>query len=121
MKKPTLVLLGLSVLVFPACRPAATATSGAVRTVDHAAHGVGRTARTAGTGVVRTVGNTASTAGEGIAERDLKKSTIGTVQAAGQGTGKTAVDTGRSHLKTSSGVLKDTGKTLKDTGEAVEE
>lgn len=121
MKIRICFLLSVSVLVFPACHPAATATSGAVRTVDHAAHGVGRTARTAGTGVVRTVGNTATTAGEGIAEGDLKKSTIGTVKSAGKGTGETAVATGKSHVKTSSGVLKDTGKTLKDTGEAVSE
>jgi hypothetical protein len=69
---------------------------------------------------VDTVGNTATTAGSGIAERDLKKSTVGTMKAAGQGVGGTAVDTGRSHLKTTSGVLKDTGKTMKDTAHAAE-
>ena len=67
------------------------------------------------------MGDTATTAGEGIAERDLKKSTAGTVSTAGQGLGKTAVDTGRSHLKTTSGALKDTGDTVKDTAEAAAE
>ena len=121
MKIRTFAVSGILALGFSSCQPTGTAASGVLRTTDHAVHGVGRTARTAGTGVVRTVGNTASTAGEGIAEGDLKKSTVGTVKAAGQGTGATAVATGRSHVKTSSGVLKDTGKTLNDTGEAMKD
>jgi hypothetical protein len=58
------------------------------------------------------------TAGSGIAERDLKKSTIGTATTAGKGTADTAVATGRSHMKTTGGVLKDAGSTVSDTGRA---
>lgn len=121
MKFQHIPAFGLLALSLTACHTAETATSGTLRTVDNAAHGVGRTVRTAGTGVVRTVGDTAVTAGEGIAEGDLKKSTIGTVKAAGKGTGSTVVETGKSHLNTSSGVIKDTGGTLKNTGEAIQE
>ena len=111
----------LAILTFAvaACQTAGTAATGTTTTVGHAAEGVGRTAKTLGTGAVNTVGNTATTAGSGIAAGDLHKSTVGTVKAAGQGAG-TAVNSGRSHLKTSSGVLKDTGKTVTDTAGAAE-
>lgn len=120
MKTPTFAALGLLALALSSCQTGETAATGTASTVGHAAQGVGRTARTLGTGVVDTVGNTVTTAGSGIAEGDLEKSTVGIVKAAGQGVGGTAVDAGSSHLKTTSGVLKDTGKTVKDTAEAAE-
>lgn len=120
MKTTLHITIGCIAFVTASCHTAETAATGTATTVGHAAQGIGRTARTAGTGVVKTVGDTANTAGEGIAERDLKKSTAGTVKTAGQGVGQTAVDTGSSHLKTTSGALKDTGKTVRDTAEAAE-
>ena len=120
MKTPLIAALGVITLGLPACRTGETLAEGTTTTLGNAAHGVGRTARIAGTGIAHTTGNTLTTAGSGIAEGNLNKATVGTVKAAGQGTGATAVGAGKSHLKTSSGVLKDTGKTIKDTAEAAE-
>jgi hypothetical protein len=120
MKISLVPVLTIFASALVSCNTAATntAATGTANTVGHAAQGVGRTARTAGTGIAKTVGSTATTAGSGIAEGDLKKSTVGTVKTAGKGTASTAVGAGRSHLKTSSGVIKDTGKTIKDTDKA---
>ena len=112
---PALTFLAFTLM---SCQTTETAATGTATTVGHAVQGVGRTARTAGTGIAQTVGGTVTTAGTGIAEGDLRKSTVGTVQAAGEGTASTAVATGRSHMKTTSGVLNDTGKTVEDTGKA---
>lgn len=120
MKSLTHAVLAILTFSLAACQTAGTAATGTTTTVGHAAQGVGRTAKTLGTGAVNTVGNTATTAGSGIAEGNLHKSTVGTVKAAGQGAGTTTVDSGRSHLKTSSGVIKDTGKTVTDTAGAAE-
>lgn len=118
MKKSTLLALPLIAFTFGSCRTAETAATGTANTVGHAAQGVGRTVATAGSGVGNTVGNTVKTAGSGIAERDLKKTTVGTAATAGKGTVNTAVKTGSSHMKTTGGVLKDTGKTIGDTTNA---
>lgn len=120
MKTALSAALGILMLTFPSCQTGETLATGTTNTVGNAAYGVGRTARTLGTGAVNTVGNTATTVGGGIADRDLNKATVGTVKAAGQGVGSTAVGAGKSHLKTSSGVIKDTGKTMHDTAEAAE-
>lgn len=120
MKTTSFAAFGILILALNSCQTGETLATGTATTVGNAAQGVGRTARTLGTGTVNTVENTAATAGSGIAEGDLNKATIGTVKAAGQGAGTTAVGAGGSHLKTSSGVLKDTGKTMQDTAEAAE-
>lgn len=120
MKTLSQASLAVFALVLASCKTAETAATGTATTVGHAAQGVGRTAKTLGTGTVNTIGKTATTAGSGIAEKDLNKATVGTVKAAGTGVGTTAVDSGRSHLKTTSGVVKDTGKTVTSTAEAAE-
>jgi hypothetical protein len=117
MKLTNLSTLILSSIVLVSCQTAGTVASGTANTVGNAAHGVGRTATTAGRGVANTVGNTVTTAGEGIGERDLGKATVGTAAAAGKGTANTAVNTGSSHLKTTRGVVKDVGKTAVDVAE----
>ena len=120
MKTALPAALGILMFTFPSCQTGETLATGTTTTVGHAAQGVGRTARTLGSGSVHTVGNTAATVGSGIADRDLNKATVGTVKAAGQGAGSTAVGAGKSHLQTTRGVLKDTGKTMQDTAETAE-
>jgi hypothetical protein len=120
MKTAISSALGILMLALTSCQPGAPLANGATNTVGNAAQGVGRTATILGKGTLNTVGNTASTVGDGIADRDLNKATVGTVKTAGQGVGGTVVGAGKSHMKTTRGVLKDTGKTMTDTAEAAE-
>jgi hypothetical protein len=64
-------------------KKAADTTTGAVG-------GVAKTATNTATGAASTVGNTVKTAGEGVAQGDLKKATMGTASAAVKGTTSTA-------------------------------
>lgn len=118
MNKITLSFLAIGACALVSCKTAETAVKGTANTVGNAATGVVKTGAAAGGGALKTVGNTATTAGSGIVEGDLKKSTVGTVKAAGQGTGSTVVNTGTSAVKTTGGVIKDTGTTVKDTTKA---